>query len=174
MLNYVVFLWMIVSGGYVFLRHKLWKRRTAISIHSFDKESLLPLRGLMAIMIIFCHLSSKTGGHLDICYSWGEPVVAVFLFISGFGFMKSNMHKDNYLNGFMFKRIKSVLVPYLVCALLYQPIMYCISGTLPILNGGYDISDSLLPTSWYIIAILVYSSLFYMAASLSKNDSMIV
>ena len=52
-------------------------------------------------------------------YYYGILAVAFFFFCSGFGLMKRRLTDDNYIKGFMRRRIFTVLVPFFICNYIY-------------------------------------------------------
>ena len=87
------------------------------------------LQGFFAIIIMFHHIGQKT------CAPWLNPVyivhgldvfvpigyycVGIFLLCSGFGLYKSYMQKENYLNGFIKRRILPVVLAFYSTGLIF-------------------------------------------------------
>ena len=74
------------------------------------------LRGVAIVLIMVCHIMGTMG------VRWFTPLggigVALFLFLSGFGCNESYKHKR--LDGFWWKKVKRVLLPYaLIITLVY-------------------------------------------------------
>ena len=73
------------------------------------KENCDGLKGLLALIVILGHLRQyTTGGKLLNYINYGYVVVAVFLFISGFGTFKQFIIKKNYLNQFIPRKVISL------------------------------------------------------------------
>lgn len=147
-----------------------------ISINDFNVKNTLPLRGILALTIILHHLSTVGEGcHAFYCfYSWGVYVVSVFFFLTGYGLTISYINKGNiYLEGFVSHRFLKLLPPYLLCVIVYVTYQYvCIDNfnILQIVDGDIDnIVNSLLPTSWFVVAILLFYPAFYFSMKLSKS-----
>ena len=100
-------------------------------------------------------------------------LVAGFFFISGYGLMVSLQKKGPaYLHGFLRRRLPGVAVPYLGAAVLFALVR-----TLALhqnlfartLTDALATSDTLVPFSWFIFAILYFYLLFDAAAHLGKS-----
>lgn len=129
----------------------------------FGKEKVIPLKGISAILIVVHHLSFQTHW-LSTFYSWGAPIVSIFLFISGYGLMKSYRSKGEvYLSAFVLNRIvKSLLLPFALAWLLYRIINYNSAPDIPTALGDLLVNGhTLLPFSWYVFAILLFYLSFY-------------
>lgn len=72
---------------------------SSISLYDFNKERTLPLRGVLAIGIIFHHMSQRFNfvitlgdtivNPMAIFEYVGSPIVSGFFFMSGYGLCKS-------------------------------------------------------------------------------------
>ena len=96
----------------------------------FSKDATLPLRGVLALCIVLHHLSLRlmymipeaSFFNLSEFIKWGEPIVSVFFFMSGYGLIKSFLKKGtNYLDGFLTGRLSKIMIPYIICCVLYIP-----------------------------------------------------
>ncbi|MCQ2505024.1 MAG: acyltransferase [Saccharofermentans sp.] len=91
----------------------------------FDRIATKELQGFFAVFIIFHHIvviirtSTPYLGLMMNYYYYGILAVAFFFFCSGFGLLKRWMSDKEYLNGFMKKRVFTVLVPYFICNYIY-------------------------------------------------------
>lgn len=161
---------LVVLFSSLSLRDRLTKE--GIQSYPFDKDNTLGLRGVLVIFIILHHWGIKyyPGGPFWL-EQWGMVMVSVFLFISGYGLMKSLIIKGNsYLDGFLQKRLSKVLVPFLIAT-----IAWCIflgfydSEKIHILISHLDEGKSLLPNSWFCIAIIFSYMAFYTIVISIKN-----
>ena len=148
------------------------------SINSNDYLSLATCksyRGLFAIVVIFHHLANLTEtGVLFRLFSYMGPfAVAFFFFLSGYGLQKSYIIKsEKYKNGFLLKRIPTVLIPYIIITAIYW-LMFYFSGHY------YSIKDIILNLiiagnpiayySWFIVNILVFYVVFWLLMNFCKN-----
>lgn len=143
----------------------------------FDKATTLPLRGLLALLIISYHLGQRTDIYLlsQFTSRIGLQVVAMFFFISGYGLCKSYVAKGgNYMDGFLQKRLGKLLPKFLFLTIgmmllykFYSATDFCdqfarfATGRLP------------LPHSWFIYAIIYVYAAFYLCAVVSKSPKRI-
>lgn len=92
---------------------------------TFPLEITKGLQGFFAVCIVLHHVT------IALQYEWsyhnefhffedkGVLFVGFFFFCSGYGLITSLNTKPNYLNGFMRKRILTVLVPFFICNYAY-------------------------------------------------------
>lgn len=73
----------------------------------FIKEKTIPLKGLLAILIVIHHLSLYIDHKALYPFQcWGAPIVSLFFFVSGYGLMKSYMKNGKvYLLQFIANRV---------------------------------------------------------------------
>ena len=91
----------------------------------FDRISSKEIQGALAVFII-CHqtvialnAAGEDTGDMMFFYYYGILAVAFFFFSSGFGLIKRWMTDENYIKGFMRRRIFTVLVPFFICNYIY-------------------------------------------------------
>ena len=100
-------------------------RRPADETAFFDRISGKEIQGALAVFIIFhqtviaLDADGKDSGDLRFFYYYGILAVAFFFFSSGFGLIKRWMTDENYIKGFMRRRIFTVLVPFFICNYIY-------------------------------------------------------
>lgn len=100
-------------------------RRHADEKSFFDRISGKEIQGALAVFIIFhqtviaLDADGKDSGDLRFFYYYGILAVAFFFFSSGFGLLKRWMTDENYIKGFMRRRIFTVLVPFFICNYIY-------------------------------------------------------
>ena len=101
------------------------KKRPADDLNFFDRVSCKEIQGALAVFILFHqtvvaldanHINAKD---MMFFYYYGILAVAFFFFCSGFGLMKRRLTDDNYIKGFMRRRIFTVLVPFFICNYIY-------------------------------------------------------
>lgn len=136
-------------------------------INAFDKDATTPLRFILAVFVAITHLPWLTPLKI------GTPAVAVFLFISGYGMVKSYLFKGNrYLDGLGWKYVMKLLGPYFVCGIPWMMRLF-IGGLISdkydynlkfIFRGLYHGDVSVfLPNSWYPWALLYFGVVFILA-----------
>ena len=101
----------------------------------------------------------------------GVLFVGIFFFFSGYGLYTSLKTKENYLKGFLKKRLVTVLVPFFTCNSLFVASI-CVEGAklapidVAILMSGWYLLNSHM---WYIIEIAILYLLFFAIYRLIKN-----
>lgn len=149
----------------------------------FSKDATLPLRGFLALFIVLHHISLRLvylkpdGYLLDFAEfgGWGEPIVSVFFFMSGYGIIKSYQKKGkSYLDGFLRGRLFRIVVPYIICCILYIPFNNIAFSSILCLET-WKADCPLLPSSWFVIAIFVeYFSFYFTAKIFSEVKNTII
>lgn len=136
-------------------------------------EQSKAVQGVAAAMIILHHLTqmvTKYGaidrGPVTILQSMGIYFVAIFFFFSGYGLMVSYRTKDNYMDGFLSKRLPVVLVPFMLTNAIYAGTIGLDSERIKTIP---DMLSSILgftlinTNAWYVVEILLLYIVFYMA-----------
>lgn len=141
-------------------------------LRPFDVKTTLPLRGLLAVLIVCHHIGQRPEGYIpwlskNIFAEIGGPVVAVFFFISGYGLCVSLKKKGaQYLKGFLRKRYSKILPIFVMLTLLCvaispTPVIRQLSA---LVNGSTP-----LPHSWFIYAIIYVYAAFYFSAIYGRS-----
>lgn len=139
---------------------------------SFDKDKLILVRALMALLIVASHLNS----FLDLWWlkparELGPPIVSVFFFISGFGLVRSWQNKGKqYLKGFLRSKFLRIVLPALLALaayylLLWDPRRDYLSDWKNLVLSGTPI----LPHSWFAEAIVFFYLVYYCSFSFLKG-----
>ena len=139
----------------------------------FSVEATLPLRGLLAVGIVFHHISQRVALVVPDVWGvsqfefWGPPIVAVFFFLSGYGLMKNLQVKGaSYLDGFLRKRMTKVFLPLLLCSLVYSVADLGISGGQ---FADMRVDWPFLPNAWFCVTIAVCYFAFYVITLCTKQ-----
>ena len=124
------------------------------------------IRGLAAIGVILHHISQdsyfQNTGTINAFVNVGPLMVAIFFFFSGFGLMKNHISKENYLEGFLKKRlVKGLLITFYINALIYIVFYWIKNGSYEPIKLVTDILGLTL-SDWYAWFPVVLS-LFYLA-----------
>ena len=118
----VLYICIAILGAILFIGSS---RRPADETAFFDRISGKEIQGALAVFIIFhqtviaLDADGKDSGDLRFFYYYGILAVAFFFFSSGFGLIKRWMTDENYIKGFMRRRIFTVLVPFFICNYIY-------------------------------------------------------
>lgn len=139
---------------------------------SLDKSKAI--QGFAAVAIIVHHLSqelTEQAGAIRFFEGLGVLFVGIFFFFSGYGLYTSLKTKENYLKGFLKKRLVTILVPFYMCIVVFTAAA-CIGGMkftpvqlLGILSGWFLLNQHM----WYIVEIAILYLAFYIIYRLIKN-----
>ena len=139
---------------------------------SLDKSKAI--QGFAAVAIIVHHLAqelAQDAGAIGFFTELGVLFVGIFFFFSGYGLYTSLKTKENYLKGFLKKRLVTILVPFYMCILVFTAAA-CICGTrftplqlLGVLSGWSLINQHM----WYIVEIAILYIAFFLIYRLIKN-----
>ena len=140
----------------------------------FSLETSKAIQGFCAVAIIVHHLAQDLmadAGVLSFFSELGVLFVGVFFFFSGYGLFTSLKSKNNYLKGFLKKRLVTILIPFYVCILVFV-VFACINGqkfglkdALAVISGWILINSHM----WYIVEIAVLYLVFFAVYKLIKN-----
>ncbi|MBR6483683.1 MAG: acyltransferase [Clostridiales bacterium] len=137
-------------------------------------ETSKAIQGFCAVAIIIHHLSQaleERAGVLGFFSELGVLFVGVFFFFSGYGLYTSLKTKENYLKGFLKKRLVTILIPFYVCILVFVAAA-CISGMkfkgleLLAVISGWTLLNSHM---WYIVEIAILYLAFFFIYKFIKN-----
>ncbi|MBR1906183.1 MAG: acyltransferase [Clostridiales bacterium] len=139
---------------------------------SLDKSKAI--QGFAAVAIIVHHLAqelAQDAGAIGFFTELGVLFVGIFFFFSGYGLYTSLKMKENYLKGFLKKRLVTILIPFYMCILVFTAAA-CIGGMkftpvqlLGILSGWFLLNQHM----WYIVEIAILYIAFYIIYRLIKN-----
>lgn len=168
-LNYAIIIFLLIWGG-KFAGFK----STQFHDDSTSLDVTKSLRGFAALGVILHHISQEGAfqqaggrgvpGELSIFVNYGFKFVAIFFFCSGFGLIKSLNKKENYLDGFLKKRVlKAIIIPFYVNVVLYA-IWHVIKGTkMPVAQWITNfLGLTMMNTyAWYPIVLTILYLSFY-------------
>lgn len=134
----------------------------------FDKAAALRLKGILSILIIAHHTNG--GGIID--GKWGIVIVSMFLFVSGYGLMKSFCIKgEAYLKTFFKRRFIRLLPPLAIVTFGYM-MVWSMSGHGSIQQWATVFMSTGIPpigATWYVYCALVLYLIFYIAMKICKE-----
>lgn len=139
-----------------------------------EKNEVIYLKGISALFIVIHHLSQRIEMNL-LVFPWieiGKYVVALFLFISGYGLMKSQGNNSRYLNNFICNRLMKIYIPFVLSNLIMIIINIIKGDSYGIIDllfyiFGIKLIDS---SMWYIIFIIFCYIIFYLSFKKTKID----
>lgn len=103
----------------------------------------------------------------------GILFTAVFFFFSGYGLVTSLYTKPDYLDGFLRKRVMSVLIPFLLTNIIYT---FTVGVDSERIGDALDVFTSVLgitlinTNAWFIVEILILYFAFYLSFKQIKNE----
>lgn len=143
-----------------------------IYVKTFNTSFLSPqstnqYRGLFILVVIISHiaLQMQQPALMNIFIPVGGHAVSIFFFLSAYGITVSLMKNQNYLQGFLIKRILRVYLPFVIINSItvlalnffchkYYPLAYIFASALGI-NLQID------TTQWFIITIVLFYLFFW-------------
>lgn len=126
------------------------------------------VRALMAICILISHFSYTFENKylLAVISPFAYIFVGAFLFYTGYGLLFSYYSKENYLKGFLKKRLFSILLPfYLIVGIdcIYNAVVNNVKYSfLYIFEALYN--------NWYVLIITITYLLFFACLKLKFKD----
>lgn len=111
-------------------------------------------------------------GPVTVMSYMGILFTSIFFFFSGFGLIRSYEIKENYLDGFVRKKLMAVFVPFVVANLIYVIIGLAegrIVDAFSFFTSVFGIT--LINTNaWFIVEILILYIAFYFSYKYIKDD----
>ena len=140
-----------------------------------SNKSTKSLKGLLALLIIFHHISQKitAGENFSNFEYMGRYVVALFFFLSGYGLYFQYSNNETYMENFLKKRLVRIFIPFFVFIVIY--VIY--RATLgEVVNVDFFLSfwkdhSNIIYNGWFINSIIVLYVIFYV--SFVNKDSKI-
>ena len=138
------------------------------------------LRAVAALMIILHHMVQSITQYGDIkkgpiteWNSFGILFTSIFFFFSGFGLYKSYKTKEDYLEGFLAKRLPRIILPFLVTNIIYLMTLFSndrISEVRHVFTSvfGFTLINT---NAWFIVDLIILYVAFYLCFKLSKTES---
>ena len=151
----------------------LWRAKIAGKGEFFDNyfpvSQTRSIKGICAVFILFSHMCPYLGDTFTALFTFkyvGAIMVAAFFLVSGYGLQYGIMNKENYLKGFLGKRMLSIAVPFYIINIFY------------IVSGPMDTKSILISLTgynvWFVMAIAIFYAGFYICNRLlSKNVAMV-
>ena len=140
-----------------------------------SNKSTKSLKGLLALLIIFHHISQKitTGENFSNFEYMGRYIVALFFFLSGYGLYFQYSNNATYMENFLKKRLVRIFIPFFIFIVIY--VIY--RATLgEVVNVDFFLSfwkdhSNIIYNGWFINSIIVLYVIFYV--SFMNKDSKI-
>jgi peptidoglycan/LPS O-acetylase OafA/YrhL len=151
----------------------LHRGKGMMHLYAFDRDTTLPLRGLLSLLIIGHHVSLRyPDASIGVLTSYGNPLVAIFFFCSGYGLLVSYRRKGAaYLSDF-FRHRFSRLLPVFLLLTLGCAAVQCLTESLSpleVLRRLVLRGTTPLPNSWFIYTLLYLYVVFYVACKTTRT-----
>ena len=132
-----------------------------------SNKSTKSLKGLLALLIIFHHISQKitNGENFSNFEYMGRYIVALFFFLSGYGLYFQYSNNPTYMENFLKKRLVRIFIPFFVFIVIY--VIY--RATLgEVINVNFFLSfwkdhSNIIYNGWFINSIIVLYVIFYVS-----------
>lgn len=136
-----------------------------------DHSVVKGVQGFAAMGVILHHvtqIATQYGqynkGFINVMNDAGVLFTALFFFCSGYGLVTSLLTKEDYLKGFLRKRLPAVLVPFYVCNWLFI-IVNLVMGARPkpldlvlYISGLVLLNDQM----WFIVELAIFYVVFFL------------
>ncbi|MBR3906114.1 MAG: hypothetical protein IKJ51_10475, partial [Clostridia bacterium] len=162
-----------------------WYGRKQWNEEAFSLGQSKAWQGFFAAMIMLHHVGQKT------CASWldrrwprmpglelfvpiGYYFVAFFLLCSGFGLYKSWKKKENYLQGFVKKRVLPLVITFFVTDWVFILVRLALGEKMDLTKVIYYITgiQQPNPNAWFVIALPVFYLAFYMCFRFIRKEGL--
>ena len=179
MSNYILLIYPMIIVIVLFWRCSI-RGKNEYYEESWSLTQSNALRGVAALMIILHHMVQSITRYGDIkkgpvteWNSFGILFTSIFFFFSGFGLYKSYKTKENYLEGFLTKRLPKIVLPFLVTNIIYIVTLYSedrISEVRHMFTSilGFTLINT---NAWFIVVLIILYVAFYFCFIKSKTES---
>lgn len=160
----------------------LWGGKSQLGRDGFNEDYnslkvMNSLKGLAAFVVILHHIAQEDAffdaGVLAIFANAGTICVTIFFFCSGYGLLKSLDTKENYLKGFIRKRVvKSIVLPFYVNVLLYAVYNLIIGKKMPAAQWICNLTGLTMMNyqAWFpIVLVILYLSFYFVFRSVKNR-----
>lgn len=130
-------------------------RKISNGNEKYSIEQNLPIRGVLSILVIMCHIFPQA-------YLLGNIAVSIFFCFSGYGLMWGYMNKKSPFKNYFKNKIINTILPFWIINIIYY-IYYCFNDK-SYTFGEFVLSffnASILTIGWYIIVLSILYIVFY-------------
>lgn len=146
-----------------------------------SRNKTIAMRGIAIISIILYHFKIfSVYNNLLILFPFGYMSyigVALFFFLSGYGLMQQFERKENYLKGFIPKRLLRIWIPYLLFYIAYIVLDLIFVRDIDIIHAlanpltfSFGSNENNFTTLWYLFASAIFYVLFYIAFRIKASE----
>ena len=140
------------------------------------------VKGIFIMFVFFRHITSYLDefedldrAMLKLDHALGQLIVVMFLFYSGYGVVYSILNRENYMEGFVKKRLGHLVLEFDVIVLIFYVVEMLVGRVLPIKRLALSLVawDSVGNSNWYIFAIFFLYLFTFISWKLFKNNNAI-
>ena len=138
-----------------------------------SKKTSKRILGLFAILIMMHHLAQKTSAFwipdayrqpgLGAFVPIGYPVVSFFFFCSGYGLIKQLRKKEDYMDGFLIRRLNRLLLVFVLTQIIFLLVRFAFEAVDLPLN----------PYSWFVYTILILYVGFFLIYRKNRRTNLL-
>lgn len=129
-------------------------------LYDYDKVKANFLKAVLPFIIIIHHLSTMGLEGIGAFISLGAPVMYLFFAMSGYGLVISYERKQSYIQGFLYRSLPKLFVPYVITLLMFIIYRY-FEGVDQIELFKTKGLFSFVPTSWFIYVLALFYVFFF-------------
>lgn len=138
------------------------------------------LQGFAALSVVLHHVTqdvtqygSINKGIINVFVDAGVLFTGLFFFCSGYGLIASLKSKEDYLTGFLKKRLPAVLVPFFVCNWLFVLVYLLVGHKMSALDLVLSLSGLVMYNDqmWFIVELAILYIVFYFSFRKRKSDA---
>jgi peptidoglycan/LPS O-acetylase OafA/YrhL len=144
------------------------------ALNPFNRSATIPLRGILAIMIIIHHFPvwyPKEYACINVADGWGGAICSLFFLLSGYGLTKSYLTKgDVYLKGFLSRRLPKIAIPACVVLVIHLFVRFLVGGgTFDVLIIDLSNLSIIFSHYWFIYTLFIFYLIFYLSFRIFRN-----
>lgn len=163
-----------------------WQMKPAPRGELFDNSFSLPvskgLQGFLALQIfvhhvyVFLNIRNVDAGRLRIFSTIGVWLIGFFFFCSGYGLITSLHTKQDYLKGFLVKRVLIVLVPFFLCNYAYMSVelLRGMQFSTPELIASFFGVLLMNSQMWFAVEIMLLYIVFFLLFTYVKKEKVCI
>lgn len=137
---------------------------------ALTKDNTMALRGICALEIVMGHLGNVTNSIvLFPNKKAGSFFVGIFFTLSGYGIIYSIINKEGYLSGFLWKKVRKLLIPAYIVFLLEIILNSIMDKKISNLINAINVKQFFHMTNWYVWELLVFYIAFLFGFKVCKN-----
>ncbi len=157
----------------------LWNVKIAGIGKNFDDymsvDNMQNIRGMLAVLIVIHHFSGmiEENSMFFLFNHIGYLVVALFLFLSGYGLAYGVQNKPGYISGvkFLYTRIPKLVIPYWIAVVIYA-VGYFAAGepnTWKEILLSFVSFKNIVGSSWYIFELIGLYIIFFLSFKIKNR-----